>query len=394
MRSMSIAFRALATTRALFLASVVSLLVATLSPATTYDRRPRQTAILPISGQFIAQDSWDGLGLYQLSDLTLVRTFRARASVNTFDVTKDEQTLLIGSDDGSLRTFDVATGEKLWERFPWQIGQHYSQDVCFSHDGKSVVVCGQDDKAVVFEARTSRWICTVRFPPHQTNTMSAALSPDGRKGVVLELGGRLYAFDVATGQLQPTGVTGAWPVRYSTDGKYVALRSDNSGLREHLRVVKTDGTWSFRDLGEFSYIGHIRPIPDGGFLAAAEVRNDECCLGVRCRPDPGRLEQVWRLVTDGREKTDFEINSAIGVATDYRLVTTVLDLRTGSELGSLDNSANYRPIVMTYTSADVYEATVKRFRQAGGLAVVGFLALCCIAGVAVWRRQTRRRAAR
>jgi WD40 repeat protein len=349
--------------------------------------------LLPVSKQFIVQSAWDSVGLYRLADLGLVRTFGVGASVNKFDVTQDEQTVLVGCDDGSLSAWDVATGAQRWGLSSWSSGQHYIQDVCFADDGRSVIICGMQDDAFILNVQTGRKIGSVRFPPGQTNTMSAALSPDGSTGVVLDLGERLYAFDVSKGQLRPTGVTGAWPVRYSRDGRYVALRSNNSGQSEQLRVVRADDTWAFRDLGEFNNIGHIKPIEGAGFLAAALVNQGEDCAGVLWRPETERLENLWQLAGQNRERTDFEPTAMVGVCTDHRLVTRVVDLRIGAALGTVDNSADYRPTVVTYTSRDIIPLMLGRLLHRSPIRLVGVaVGLGVLGGVVVLWRIRRRQA--
>ena len=326
------------------LAVIVTLLLAPAAGATSIDTRPRPTLVLPASGQFVARDSWEGVALYRLKDASLVRRFRAGYRVNKFAVTRDEKTLLIACYDGNLAAFDVATGASCWSLSPRQSGLRGGWDVSFSADGQSVVVCGMDELAIVLETRTGRQLGAVRFPPRQMSIMSAALSPDGSHGVLLTLGGTLFAFDVATGRLQDTGVTGAWPVCYSVDGKYIALRSNNSGASEQLRIVTADGNWSVRDLGQFDEIGHIKPLEDGGFLASALAGSrEEVSVGVVCWPDRGKLEELWRFRQRGRERMDFTPDGKVGVSTTAWLETALLDLRTKTVLASVDNSAQYAP---------------------------------------------------
>src|SRR5262249_40257606 len=139
---------------------------------------------------------------------------------------------------------------------------------------------------------------------------------------------------------------GAWPVRYSADGKYLALRSSNSGVDEQLRVVAVKDLTK-PDVGQFSHIGHIKPTEDGGFLACARVgrRFDDniATVGVEYRPGPGELKEVWKLAAaDAENQTDFDPKRMIGVSTDFRLVTRLIDLRSGKPRLTIDNSANYR----------------------------------------------------
>jgi WD40 repeat protein len=298
--------------------------------------RFRPTAVLPNSGQFIAQDAWNGVALYRLNDLSLVYSFRVEASVGGFAVTPDEGILLLGCSDGSLSAWDLSTGQKLWAIHSSPNAPSDVQDVCCSHDGLSVVASGRYGQVQVFAVGTGQLLGTVQFP--QGSVMSAALSPDGVRGVLVTDSQKLIAFDVATGQTQDTGIQGAWPVRYSVDGKYVALRSDNDwGV--HLRVVKTDG-WAIQDFADFRKPDPIQPTADGGFLVTTRVGYDT--VGVRWRPGSKELEELWRLPshTVEHERMSFDPDRRIGVRTDHGLVTEVVDLTTGDVLGSIDNRAN------------------------------------------------------
>jgi hypothetical protein len=78
-------------------------------------------------------------------------------------------------------------------------------------------------------------------------------------------------------------------------------------------------------------------------------------IGVQVWPATGKWKEIWmHPQTRGvNERTDFLPDTMIGVSTGYTLVTKWVDLRTGSVLGSLDNSANYRPIVVTFISGEL-----------------------------------------
>jgi hypothetical protein len=210
--------------------------------------------------------------------------------------------------------------------------------------------------------------------------MSAALSSDGSKCVVVDARENLFAFDVATRQIRPTGVTGAWPVRYSMDGKYLALRSNDSGGKEQLRLVKADKTFTVRDLDEFRTVAHIKATPDGRFLVTG-AGHGAGSVGLLCAADTGQIEEVYRMEEYGRRRTDFDAKRLVGVSTDHRLVTQVIDLRTNAVLGSVDNSANRWPIIMTYTLRDIYESLDK-------IALVAVV----ICGLVWWTVARRRRA--
>lgn len=279
----------------------------------------------------------------------VVHRFPAPGWVNEIAVTADETRLLIACSDGSLAVWEIETGKRLWEQNPKQTGLGYVYDASFAHDGMSCIVCNHRDHALILRTATGEHIGVVRFPPMQTNIMSAALSPDGRSGVLIDLGERLHTFDLATGTPKDTGLTGAWPVRYSADGKHVAFRSNNSGTNAQVRVVQMDGSFTKRDVGAFSDIRHIRPTGDGSFLAcgrlAGRYDKDAAVIGVRVHPGREESEELWRLTAENGVdvRTDFSPETMIGVSTDFRLVTRVIDLRTGASLQVVDNSVNNRP---------------------------------------------------
>jgi WD40 repeat protein len=322
------------------LAFVLALIAPATATATKENTSPRTTIILESSGRFLAQDSWKGVALYKISDLSLIRSFRAKESVCTFDVTRDEAVVLLGCGDGSLAAWELTSGKLLWEFSPAKSGLRYVYDVCFAADGKSVIVCDLQDQALIFESRTGRRIGAVSFPPGQTTIFSAALSPDGSRAVVLG-DGSMHVFDTRTGALTNTGVNGYRPVRYSLDGKYIALGGGTSEDDGRLRIVNADDKWAVRDLGRLGHIEHIKPV-EGGFIATSSLKWNALYAGVRCWSESGKIQEVWRLPGYSLNKTDFTTKDLIGVWTDFRLKTQVLNLRTGAVLRSIDNSRHNR----------------------------------------------------
>src|SRR5262245_30490850 len=107
---MSPATRGRRPTLALLLAVALTLLAAPAAPGKQFDTSPRPTLVLPLSGQFLAQDAMNGVALYRLTDRGLVHRFRAGGEVRMFVVTSDEKILLIGCWNGSLSARDLTTG--------------------------------------------------------------------------------------------------------------------------------------------------------------------------------------------------------------------------------------------------------------------------------------------
>jgi len=361
------------------------------APGLTISKSPRATILLSDGTRLIAQDGWNSLALYQTADASVVHRFVAPSGVGPIALSPDEKLLLIACSDGSLGLWRVETGEPVWLKSPRASGLTYTYDATFAGNGERFAVSNQRDYAIVFITRTGDRIGAISFPPMQTNIMSVALGPDGTHGFLVDLGRRLHSFDVATGRPVDTGLTAAGPVRFSTDGRYVAFRNNNSGTAERLSVVRTVDPSVKGDFGDFAHIGHIRPASGGTFLVSAQVgeRFDESSefVGVQVWPDDGRVQEVWRFKPDQgvNERTDFLPRLMTGVSTDFRLVTRVTDLRSGQVTREIDNSANYRAEVLTYTSADIDG------RGAFLFLIGGVLTVALVTGLLVRRRCRSRR---
>jgi hypothetical protein len=187
--------------------------------AKTISRSPRPAFLLRKSDQFIAQAAWNSVALYSFGDTKPIRTFPAGSMIGELEPSPDEKLLLIACRE-EFGVYDIKTGDKLW----WRTSLSGLYGASFSWNGNALVAYGEDF-ALVFDALTGKQMGGVTFPPRQTTIASACLSPDGAKGALVDLEQRLFIFETATGLIRETGVTGAWPVRYSADGKYIALRN-------------------------------------------------------------------------------------------------------------------------------------------------------------------------
>jgi WD40 repeat protein len=317
--------------------------------------QPRPAVLLE-SGRFLAEDSPDSVVLYDGAAGNAVYRFAA-SSIHAIAVSPDETRVLIACDDGTLKLCDLRTGATAWSKTPAESGLGEVCDADFSRDGKSLVVCDFRGRAVVYDATAGRQVGAVQFPPMESHILSASLGPDGSRGVLVDLDEHVFTFDAATGVMRDTGLTGAWPIRFSSDGRFFACRNSNQGLNEQLSVVAV-ANMTATDVGEFDNIGHIRPTRDGKFLVTGDIRRGGGAgrpvgpggtTGTRYDPVAGRLERLWTLTGDtmGRSRTDFDPETMTGVSTDYRLVTTVIDLTTGAPRRTLDHSANYRAVVVS-----------------------------------------------
>ena len=109
-------------------------------------------------------------------------------------------------------------------------------------------------------------------------------------------------------------------------------------------------------------------------------------MGAEYDPISGELREVWKLPSAGvGSRTDFDTRRMIGVSTDFRLVTHLLDLRTGKPRLTIDNSANYRETIVTFTPADLPRFPL--YSWVGSIIALAFFAWILSR---LWRRRTVR----
>jgi hypothetical protein len=286
---------------------------------------PKPALLLARSKQVVVFDSMISLAAYGVTDGKRLHRFQAGGRIQKFDVSADER-FLVCCGEGLVALWDLQRGQRLWQRRPRMPDLIDIYDVSFAWDGLSFIVSSRGF-AVVYETRGGKEIQKVSLPG--VPPVSAALCPDGSKGVLVGDKQWLYTFEVASGRLTRTEVRATGPVRYSADGKYVAYRSDGSDL---LRVVKLEALPGWKDKG--LYLGQVRPAADGSFLVCGRWG------GAKYYPDTGEVKEIWKP-RENRSLMwihDFDPDLMLGVQTRFTLETTVFDLRTGSVSLTIDNN--------------------------------------------------------
>jgi WD40 repeat protein len=214
-----------------------------------------QPFLLGKSGKILVQKRGDTLATCSLQDGKLIHTFRMHRGFSQYDVSADER-WLVGCNSGDVRVWNLQTGQQLWHQDQGQSSIGWSCDVSFSWDGLSFVVCGNRDLfasfAVVFDTRTGRWIRAISSPPGET-FWSAALSPDGAKGVLVGLRRQLHSFDVNTRALKNLKVEAEGPIRYSAaDGNSILCHTHNPQTGDfRLRLVNLKDPPSWKEMEDF-----------------------------------------------------------------------------------------------------------------------------------------------
>ncbi|KAF7970202.1 hypothetical protein HWV62_24790 [Athelia sp. TMB] len=154
-----------------------------------------------------------------------------KGSVLSVAFSPDGSKIVSGSDDKTVRVWDVVTGQLAIP--PLQGHQGYVWSVAFSPDG-SRIVSGSDDQTVrVWDAVTGQ----LAIPPlrgHQGSVLSVAFSPDGSKIVSGSSDRTVRVWDAVTGQLVFPPLQGhqayVWSVAFSPDGSKIVSGSDDQSI--------------------------------------------------------------------------------------------------------------------------------------------------------------------
>jgi WD40 repeat protein len=194
----------------------------------------------------------------------------------------DGQQFVTGSDDGTARVWDAATGQELYRLTPPGLGDDTRvHDAAFSPDGQRIITAGQDGFARIWDATTPQhqqvlelkghgpgsWMATARFSPngqlvvtastdrtariwdlratdpsanptilsgHKDLVTSAAFSTDGKQIVTSSVDGTARLWDVASGKELRQLVGHSAEVTFaafSPDGRTIATASRDHTAR-------------------------------------------------------------------------------------------------------------------------------------------------------------------
>jgi len=216
-------------------------------------------------GRFALSGSEDKtLRLWDVTTGQCLRTLAGHTDVNSVAYSPDGRFALSGSEDKTLRLWDVTTGQCL-RTFEGHTDWVFC--VAFSADGR-FALSGSGDKTLrLWDVTTGQ--CLRTFEGHQGGVSSVAFSADGRFALSGSGDKTLRLWDVTTGQCLRTlaGHTDVRSVAYSPDGRFALSGSEDKTLR--LWDVTTGQC--LRTLAGHTYVLSVAYSPDGRFALSGNA---------------------------------------------------------------------------------------------------------------------------
>jgi WD40 repeat protein len=225
---------------------------------------PARGAAFSSDGRVLATSSAGGdVTVRRAGDWRVVKRFRHDGGVTSLAFSPDARSLYAGSYDGSVRSWDLATGAP-GRTLTGAMGTVWTIDI--TGDGKVLAAGGEDGFARL-------WSLASNAPPrvlrgHQRNIWEVRFAPDGRHAATASFDNDARIWDLASGKsvAMLRGHTQAIVgLDYSPDGATLATSGDDSTIR----FWRTRDGAPLRTLDGGNHVYDVAFSPDGKWLASA-----------------------------------------------------------------------------------------------------------------------------
>ncbi len=257
-------------------------------------------------GKYALSGSDDNtLKLWEVATGKEVRTLAGHTNrVSSVAFSGDGKYALSGSQDNTLKLWEVATGREV-RTFAGHTSAVWS--VAFSADGKYALSGSDDNTLKLWEVATGREVRT--FAGHTNSVTSVAISPDGKYALSGSMDSTLMLWEVATGREVRTFAghrSYVLSVAISGDGKYALSGSfDNNTLKlwevATGREVRTFAGHTY-GVNSVAFSGDGKYALSGGGYGDNTLKLWEVATGREVRTFAGHTSAVLSVAISGDDK--------------------------------------------------------------------------------------------
>ena len=299
-------------------------------------------------GQYLAVASGIGVWIYEVTTSRALMLIPTESSVSSVSFSPDGATLASGAWNGTVKLWDVATGEPI-ATLEGHEGRVSS--VSFSPDGATLASGAGDDTVKLWDVATGEPIATLER--QGSGVTSVSFSPDGATLASGAWNGTVRIWDVASREIITTlegQATEVLSVSFSPDGTTLAsgawdgmVRLWDVASREIITTLE----------GHTAWVLSVSFSPDGATLASASWDSTILLWDVASREIVATLEGHTAWVTSASFSSDGTIlASGSGDGT-----VRIWDVATHTTIGTLQGhaagvrSVSFSPDEVTLASA-------------------------------------------
>ncbi len=213
-------------------------------------------------GRTLITGRWNGVDIWDVSTAKLLKRMAYRDEVQSVTYSPDEKTIASGSEDGTVKFWDAATGKLIKTVTGHMFSEIYS--AAYSPDGHTLA-CGSESKIYTWNAQTSELLKTTTEP--YCEVYSIRYSPDGKLLFTTGTSRKARIWDVQTGRFL-------------------------GSFRAH--------QYQFRHASDEVRISSVAFSPDGNMLATGGSDNQVCLLEIRA----GELYLIGERLAEFSEHTE------------------------------------------------------------------------------------------